>query len=300
MSGSGKTAYRLTEHGQVVVVDRPHLTNGAIVPNYVVDLYLPIVGYVGLGVLTMLYRFVNCGKHQLRLDLHKQAKVGRVGFRTLERSLDLLQECRIIDVTKPQGLDRRFHRRTVIELLDPPTEVPQQWAREVIERTPAGWLFEQEVSVDTSMEMSDSTSIKVPANTSMLDVPTWDVPTKDVSSSSLTRRPDDGDDSVVAYLQSKGVVAAQEFKHLDFEAVRDRVEFLERDPNLLPGGIVKSLRASPPAPVARDRYGVPITGPIDVSRYVNGEYGDLFRLGSDTSGLEDPSTTFGQSEEATQ
>jgi hypothetical protein len=37
-----------------------------------------------------------------------------------------------------------------------------------------------------------------------------------------------------------------------------------------------------------------------VSRYVNGEYGDLFRLGSDTSGLEDPSTTFGQSEEATQ
>jgi hypothetical protein len=37
-----------------------------------------------------------------------------------------------------------------------------------------------------------------------------------------------------------------------------------------------------------------------VNPYVNGEYGDLFRLGSDTSGLEDPSTTFGQSEEATQ
>jgi hypothetical protein len=201
--------------------------------------------------------------------------------------------------------------------------VPQQWAEEVIERTPAGWLFEQEVSDSTSMEVStdisievlgstsmemsdstsievsDSTSIKVPANTSMLDVPTWDVPTKDVSSSSPTHRPDD-DDSVVAYLQSKGVVAAQEFKDLDFEAVRDRVEFLERDPNLLPGGIVKSLRASPPMPVARDGYGVPITGPIDVSRYVNGEYGDLFRLGSDTSGLEDPSTAFGQSEEATQ
>jgi len=101
-------------------------------------------------------------------------------------------------------------------------------------------------------------------------------------------------------LQSKGVVAAQEFKDLDFEAVRDRVEFLERDPNLLPGGIVKSLRASPQAPVARDRYGVPITGPIDVSRYVNGEYGDLFRLGSDMSGLEDPLTAFEQSEEATQ
>ncbi len=107
MNTSGKTAYRLTEHGQVVVVDRRHLTNGAIVPNYVVDLYLPIVGYIGLGVLTMLYRFVNRGKHQLRLDLHKHAKVGRVGFRTLERGLDLLQECRIIDVTKPQGLDRR-------------------------------------------------------------------------------------------------------------------------------------------------------------------------------------------------
>jgi hypothetical protein len=200
MNGSGKTAYRLTEYGQVVVVDRRHLTNGAIVPNYVVDLYLPIIGYVGLGVLTMLYRFVNRGKHQLRLDLHKHAKVGRVGFRTLEHSLICSRNA----------------------------------------------------------------------------------------------------DSVVAYLHSKGVVAAQEFKHLDFEAVRARVEFLERDPNLLPRGIVKSLRASPPVPVARDRYGAPIAGPIDASRYVNGEYGDLFRLGSDVSGLDDPSTALGPDEEATQ
>ena len=34
MNGSGKTACRLTQHGQVVVVDRRHLTDGAIVPNY--------------------------------------------------------------------------------------------------------------------------------------------------------------------------------------------------------------------------------------------------------------------------
>lgn len=104
--------------------------------------------------------------------------------------------------------------------------------------------------------------------------------------STPARRPDD-DDSTVAYLRSKGVVAAQEFRGLELAAVRERVELLERDPQLLPGGIVASLRSHPPPPVARDRYGVPLKrGGIDVSRYIGGAYGDLFRLGSDTSGLE--------------
>src|SRR5262245_17387488 len=40
------------------------------------------------------------------------------GWRRGRDSLGTRQECSSIDVTKPQGLDRRFHRRTVIELLD--------------------------------------------------------------------------------------------------------------------------------------------------------------------------------------
>jgi hypothetical protein len=63
-------------------------------------------------------------------------------------------ECRLIDVTKPQGLDRRFHRRTTIELLDAPTEVPAKWTEEVMRRTPAGWLFEQEVPDSTSIAIA--------------------------------------------------------------------------------------------------------------------------------------------------
>lgn len=67
------------------------------------------------------------------------------------------------------------------------------------------------------------------------------------SDSSSSEAPaDDDDDSVVTLLRSRGVVAAEEFRPLDLAAVRGRIALLERDPKLLPGGIVKSLRSDPP------------------------------------------------------
>lgn len=48
------------------------------------------------------------------------------------------------------------------------------------------------------------------------------------------------------------MIAAQEFEQLDLAAVRSRLAYLERDPKLLPGAIVKSLRVDPPrAPAPR-------------------------------------------------
>jgi len=99
------------------------------------------------------------------------------------------------------------------------------------------------------------------------------------SDSMPTTHPDDGDDDlVVAFLYAAGVTAAQEFRGLDLTAVQERVAMLQRDPNCRPGAIVKSLRASPPRP------SLAMGSPAYIDQ-LNAKYGDLFRSGSDVSGL---------------
>ncbi len=99
------------------------------------------------------------------------------------------------------------------------------------------------------------------------------------SDSMPTHHPDDGDDDlVVAFLREAGVTAAQEFRGFDMAAVQERVAMLQRDPNCRPGAIVKSLRASPPRPK-------PAMGSQAYIDQLNAKYGDLFRSGSDVSGL---------------
>jgi len=94
------------------------------------------------------------------------------------------------------------------------------------------------------------------------------------------------------FLEGLGVLCAREFAHLPLHAVQRRVEQLRRterlrcDPSRLPGALVLSLRANPPQEDDESPTGC---GEIDPKRYVNGEYGDLFRLGSDTSDLENAS-----------
>lgn len=284
-------AYRRTEQGRVLVVDRRHLTNGAIVPNYVVDLYLPILGYEGLGVLTMLLRFVDRGKHEMKLDMHKHARVGRVGFRTLEKHLDRLAACQIITVTKPTGLARRFHHRTVVELLDPPTDVPDEWAEEVIQRTPTGWLFEQEVSTDTSMEMSTDTSmemsvdtsIEVLPDTSIMDVPMEDVPKKDAPAADVGLVL-----PLAHWLIDHGMSerAAARHQHHDFtQASEDFQRSVyadnEQERQYQIGILVKRWDRQGPRALSE-----PAPTGDSWTRYANDPtYGGLFRLGSDVSDL---------------
>jgi hypothetical protein len=94
-------------------------------------------------------------------------------------------------------------------------------------------------------------------------------------------------DPVVAYLGDLGVTAAQEFAGLDLDAVEERVARIQRNPEWRPSDITTSLRKYPPRPVPRDRAGSPTSGPIDLDRYrPGGAYGDLFRMGSDTSDLD--------------
>ena len=106
--------------------------------------------------------------------------------------------------------------------------------------------------------------------------------------------PDSSNDATETqrFLEGLGVLCAREFAHLPLHAVQRRVEQLRRterlrcDPDRLLGALVLSLRANPPQ---EDDESPARCGEIDPKRYVNGAYGDLFRLGSDTSDLENAS-----------
>ena len=106
--------------------------------------------------------------------------------------------------------------------------------------------------------------------------------------------PDSSNDATETqrFLEGLGVLCAREFAHLPLHAVQRRVEHLRRterlrcDPDRLLGALVLSLRANPPQ---EDDESPARCGEIDPKRYVNGAYGDLFRLGSDTSDLENAS-----------
>ena len=139
-----RTSYRIGPAG-IEISDRRQLTHGAIVPNFVVDLYLPIIGYDGLGVLTLLYRLANTDDRVLT-NLDAFARAGRVGFRRFSHLLQLLNELAIVAVQKPSGAARLKHHRTVIALLDPPTAVPAAMTSLVLNRTLTPWL----VSADGS------------------------------------------------------------------------------------------------------------------------------------------------------
>jgi hypothetical protein len=81
------------------------------------------------------------------------------------------------------------------------------------------------------------------------------------------------------------------------ELVGRAIAYAESEPGIesVPGWVVEALRRHRdegwPIPVPRTKQ-IGLTGrdrPIDIEKYTSGAYGDLFRRGSDTSGLENSS-----------
>src|SRR6266498_6034944 len=86
-----------------------------------------------------------------------------------------------------------------------------------------------------------------------------------------------------------------ELADLPAELVGRAIAFAESEPGIesIPGWVVEALRRNRdegwPIPAPHTRQ-IGLTGrdrPIDIEQYTSGAYGDLFRRGSDTSGLED-------------
>ncbi len=87
----------------------------------------------------------------------------------------------------------------------------------------------------------------------------------------------------------------EELADLPAELVGGAIAYAESEPGIesIPGWVVEALRRHRdegwPIPAPRTRQ-IGLAGrdrPLDVAHYTSGAYGDLFRRGSDTSGLED-------------
>jgi hypothetical protein len=135
-----RRSYEILATGQLVVNDERQFTNGQIIPNYLVDLYLPIIGYAGLGILTALYRL---GTYANRVpNLTEFAAAGGMGYRSFVGHLETLEDCGLIRVERPSNRDRAAHKGTRISLTDALQSVAPELANHVQERTLVQWQFD--------------------------------------------------------------------------------------------------------------------------------------------------------------
>jgi hypothetical protein len=199
----------------------------------------------------------------------------QVSVRSVQRWLTELKRCGWLEW-------RQTLKNNAYTLLDPtePEETADSSDNEALTGTTAVSYETTEGSPSDATEGSDhATAVSsqvIPVSPStFIHEDSW---YEESSSDVPPTHPGDGDDAVVAFLRSLGINAAEEFRHLDITAVQERVALLQRDPNCRLGGIVKSLRDSPPQPAL----------PFGSSGYIaelNAKYGDLFRSGSDMSGF---------------
>lgn len=146
-------AYEVNENG-IEILDKRKVTLGTIVPDYVIDLYLPIIKFVGLGFLTTLYRMTKHDEsHNL---LHDYMDAGAVGFEKLTHMLEVFQVLGFCEVEKPKGINKVKHFRTSITLLDPPLKVPDEYVELVRKKTIAKWLFRDKVSTGNESDEGEN------------------------------------------------------------------------------------------------------------------------------------------------
>jgi len=104
------------------------------VPNYVFDLWLPLLGAEAIGVYSLYCRLEMHGAVK-KITLADIATACQVGKDKLRKINDLLQACGFIEVRKPEGAARLMHWTTEIVIKDPPTEV----SKDLIERFRPGY-----------------------------------------------------------------------------------------------------------------------------------------------------------------
>ena len=137
--------YRQEASGAVCAVgpQNPYVT----LPTATIDLWMPLIGAVGVGVYAMYRRLAREGRVR-GSDLKRMAKAARISDNTLRSLNQILERIGFIVVEKPEGANRVRHYTTEIRLLEPPTRVPVELIRELECRSGyeilAHWLVESE------------------------------------------------------------------------------------------------------------------------------------------------------------
>ncbi|MBE2192898.1 MAG: hypothetical protein IAE83_01875, partial [Anaerolinea sp.] len=114
-------------------------------PTSTIDLWMPLIGAVGVGVYAMYCRLAREGRVR-GSDLKGMAKAARISDNTLRSLNRTLERIGFIRVEKPEGAQRLRHHTTEIVLLEPPTRVSVELIRELECRSGyevlAHWLVE--------------------------------------------------------------------------------------------------------------------------------------------------------------
>lgn len=113
------------------VVDEGQTKHGTQIPNYIIDLWLPIIEASGLAVWTILKRMDDLGgsKGKLRINLEKLGRSAGYGRRGLKNILERLQRHKFLKLHYPDGREHALHEETIVELLTPPSEVPRTFQK---------------------------------------------------------------------------------------------------------------------------------------------------------------------------
>jgi len=139
----GKKLYRQETSGEIHTLN-PH-SHYVTVPTSTIDLWMPLIGAVGVGVYAMYCRLALEGRVR-GSDLKGMAKAARISDNTLRSLNRTLERIGFIRVEKPEGAQRLRHHTTEIVLLEPPTRVSVELIRELECRSGyevlAHWLVE--------------------------------------------------------------------------------------------------------------------------------------------------------------
>lgn len=92
------------------------------IPNYVYDMWLPLLGATTIGVYSVYCRLERESVVK-GLKLEDIARSARISTRTLQLINETLTACKFIRVSAPKGKKRLMHWTTEITVLDPPREV---------------------------------------------------------------------------------------------------------------------------------------------------------------------------------
>lgn len=119
----GTKLYTQDENG--VSFDTERKPGEVRIPNYVYDLWLPLVGATAVGVYAVYCRLERDGDVK-GISLADIASACRIGTDKLNEINKLLVSCKFIKIKKPVGQERTMHWTTRITTLDPPREISKE------------------------------------------------------------------------------------------------------------------------------------------------------------------------------
>lgn len=129
------------------------------IPNYVYDLWLPLIGTEAITVYAVYCRLERA-EIVKAITMETIAKCCRMSKTTLGKLNDILAECGFIAIKKPEGNRRAHHMTNEITVNDPPQKISAELIAKYKPNSGyqplSEWLCE--VPPSTSHEVPDSTS----------------------------------------------------------------------------------------------------------------------------------------------